>query len=105
MIVNFTVYNETTGTIMRTGTAPADMVSMQSGDGEKVVVGRSCDECDWVHPGSRTIMREHIMTKDELQAKKNKEADEALLVAKREALIQGRMRKIAITELEKEGKS
>lgn len=105
MMVPFTVYNKTTGNILRTGVAPASMVSGQaSGDNENAIIGKSCDECDWVHPGSRTIKYEHIMTKDELQAKKNKEAEKTLTIARRESLIQSRMREIAIRELKEEGK-
>lgn len=104
MIVPYTVYNKISGKILRTGSAPVDMVDLQANENEAVVIGKSNDECDWVHPGSRTIKYEHIMTIFELQAKKDKETQEMSAVARREALLQDKMREMAIRELEKEGK-
>lgn len=103
MAINFTVYDEVTGKILRTGSAPASMVSMQAGNSERSIVGKSDDECDWVHPGSRTIKLNHITTRKALEEKREREFKEGEPARAREALIQKKMRDMAEKELIKEG--
>jgi hypothetical protein len=103
MIIPFTVYEGNSGKILRTGNAPADMVKIQAGDGEKVVVGKSDDECDWVHPGSRTIRYNHITTREEIIKNDKIKLEAKNVIRKREDLIQNKIYEIAERELKIEG--
>lgn len=104
MIVSFVVCDKITGKILSTGSAPAEMVSLQAQAGEMVVVGQADDECDWVHPGSRTIRRNHITTREEIRKKEKLEWEKEAPIREREELIQNKLRQMAIEVLMQEGK-
>lgn len=55
MFVDFTVY-DSSGTILRTGACPADMLQLQAGPGENAIIGKSYIQSDRVIDGDTPII-------------------------------------------------
>jgi len=105
MIVNYTVYNKTTGAIVRTGTCPLSMMDIQvSTPDEAVIQGKADDQCDLVFVSTKAIMREFITTRSVLEEERKAKLIADAPIRAREVLIRDKMREIAIAELVKEGK-
>ncbi len=54
--MDFTVYDEITGEILRGGNAPPNMIAIQAGVGEKVIPENSNDLTQYVHNGMKEVL-------------------------------------------------
>jgi len=56
MIVEFYVYDKTSGEVVRTGSVHEESLALQAATGEVVAQGHACIETDWVDVTTRKII-------------------------------------------------
>lgn len=103
--MNFTVYDKTTGFILRTGTAPKEMVHIQTeNNDEAVIYGTADDVCDQVNPIYKVVMKNYRISKKESLEQEETKRKEQDKMAEKKALIKNKLEEIAMRELIKESK-
>jgi len=97
---HYIVYNKTTGQIIRTGSCPSSMLSIQAhdGEGELVMEGQANDEYERIVDGKVTRKTDEEIAL--IEAAKKPDPRELLIKSKTHEIL----RRMAIDELQKEGK-
>lgn len=89
---DFIVYDNRTGEILRTGSAPDDMVDIQTdAEYESVVEGTADDECDQVNIETKELMKDFKTTRKKIQDEADLKWEKDTPTRERELLIKERM--------------
>jgi len=110
-MVNYIVYNITTGDILRTGNCPKVMMSAQAINENEAVIehrkeymGVVDDVCDVVLHSAGVIIKDFKTSPEIIAAEEEIQRIKREFFAARERLYMNKMREIAIRELADEGK-